>query len=243
MKRIQISAAIAILSLVSGTAFLSAADSPAVPAEKTFPASRDMTVSVKMIGPYAQPCDLQIVCAFKHKPEGDTYLGAMKDLDAKLAGILSSLRNRGEFVGELGESILIVPPAGSIPAKKLLVIGLGAEKDLSLDSLRLVARVGLRQAAALGAAQVAFAPVIRDQGNSKIDVGEGDRAVIENVILAYDTEKRMQEQKLAPAFDLKLWTIEAGPSYFDSAVKEVQAGITSASAEAKKRETAVYGAK
>src|SRR5580693_8673184 len=64
--------------------------------------------SVKMTGPYAQDADLQIICAFKHKASGDTYQGAMKDSDAKVGGLISSLRNRGEFVGELGESTIEV---------------------------------------------------------------------------------------------------------------------------------------
>ena len=71
----------AALALIAASSY--AADF-AAPAEKTFAAPHDIKVSVKMIGPYAEPADLQIVCAFKHKASGDTYLGAMKDLDAKL---------------------------------------------------------------------------------------------------------------------------------------------------------------
>ena len=59
--------------------------------------------------------------------------GAAKDTDEHLHGLLSPLRNRGEFVGELGEAILFRPANGSIPAKLFMVIGLGEEKDLSLD--------------------------------------------------------------------------------------------------------------
>ena len=81
----------------------------------------------------AEPADLQIICLFKHKASGDTYQGAAKDTDDHLHGILSALRNRGEFVGELGETFLFTPPSGSIPAKRFMVIGLGEEKDLSLD--------------------------------------------------------------------------------------------------------------
>ena len=73
---------------------------------------------------------------------------------------------------------------------RVLVIGLGPESDLSLDTLRVVGRVALREAVRLKAKHVSFAPTIRDQGNNSIDVGQGDRAVVENVILAYDTEKR-----------------------------------------------------
>jgi hypothetical protein len=38
-----------------------------------------------------------------------------------------------------------------------------------------VGRVALREAARLGATKVAFAPLIRDQGNSKFPAGEGEQ--------------------------------------------------------------------
>src|ERR1700690_3920000 len=149
-----------------------------------------------MVGPYSEAADLQIICLFKHKPTGDTYQGAAKDTDAHLDGILSALRNRGEFVGELGETFLFTPPKGSIPAKRFMVIGLGDEQNLSLDTLREVGRIAAREAVRLKAKHVAWAPVIRDEGNSTIDVGESDRAFAEQMISAYDTEKRLQAQGL-----------------------------------------------
>ena len=108
-----------------------AAEPGSTPTEKTFDAPLGLKVSIKMIGPYGEPADLQIICLFKHKAGGDTYQGAAKDTDEHLHGILSALRNRGEFVGELGETFLFTPPSGSIPAKRFMVIGLGVEKDLS----------------------------------------------------------------------------------------------------------------
>lgn len=233
----KITQTILALAFVSVSAY--AAETSA-PAEKSFVAPHGMNVSVKMIGPYAQPGDLQIICAFKHKAEGDAYLGAMKDLDAKLGGLLSSLRKRGEFVGELGETLLFTPPEGSVVPARMLVIGLGPESQLSLETLRTIGRIALREAVALKASHVAFAPVIRDQGNTVLDVGEGDRAVIENVISAYDTEKRLQSQGLSPSFDITSWTIEAGPSYFDAAGKEVESGIKAAADQILERDKAPY---
>src|SRR5260370_37376287 len=130
--------AAAALSL-HGSAICGAENS--IPAEKTFDAPDGLKVSVKMIGPYTEPADLQIICLFKHKPSGDIYQAAAKDTDEHLHGLLSALRNRDEVVGELGESVLFTPPSGSIPAKQFMVIGLGDEKDLSLDSLRVVGRI------------------------------------------------------------------------------------------------------
>ena len=234
MKNILTAAA---LLLVCGVAF--AADNSA-PAEKTFDAPRGLKVSVKMVGPYSEPADLQIICLFKHKPSGDTYEGAAKDTDQHLHGLLSGLRNRDVFVGELGETILFTPAAGSIPAKRFMVIGLGDEKNLSLDSLRLVGRIAAREAVRLQAKHVAWAPVIRDEGNTTIDVGEGDRAFIEQMVSAYDTEKRLQEQELAPSFSIEDIVIEAGPTYFESAAKQVHEGIESMAAEVAQRSADPY---
>jgi Cytosol aminopeptidase family, N-terminal domain len=193
-----------------------------------------------MIGPYSEPADLQIICLFKHKSSGDTYQGAAKDTDEKLNGLLSALRNRGEFVGELGETILFTPANGSIPAKRFMVIGLGEEKDLSLEALHLVGRVAAREAVRLQAKHVAWAPLIRDEGNTTLDVGEGDRAFIEQVLSAYDTEKRLQAQKLAPAFSIETVVIEAGPAYFEDAAKLVSEGIESMAAEIAKHRASPY---
>src|SRR5437762_3968244 len=80
-----------------------AADTKTTPKENVFPAKPlGITLSIKTDGPYMEAADLQIICLFKHKPTGDTYQGAAKDTDVHLGGILSSLRNRGEFVGETG---------------------------------------------------------------------------------------------------------------------------------------------
>ena len=121
-----------------------------------------------------------------------------------------------------------------------MVIGLGEEKRLSLDSLRLVGRIAAREAVRLKATHVAWAPVIRDEGNTMIEVGEGDRAFIEELLAAYDTEKRLQIQGLAGKFSIEDVVIEAGPAYFDSAVKQVGEGIDSVTAELGKRETGPY---
>src|SRR5882724_2716233 len=88
-----------------------AADTTTAPKESVFHAKPlGITLSIKMVGPYTEPADLLIICLFKHKQAGDTYQGAAKETDEHLRGLLSSLRNRGEFAGELGETFLFTPP-------------------------------------------------------------------------------------------------------------------------------------
>lgn len=228
---------LALLALTA--ACVSAADTPA-PAVKSFDGPNGMRIEVKMVGPYAQVTDLQIICVFKHKASGDTYIAAMKDLDEKLGGMLSSLRNRGEFVGDLGETISFIPPTGSTLAKRFLVIGLGDESNLTLHTMHVVGAVALREAVRLKAAHVSFAPVLRDQGNDKLDVGQCDRNVEEGLILAYDTEKRLQAQGLADSFDVQDWTIEAGPTFFAGVAAQLPVGIKNCSEQIALREKASY---
>ena len=57
--------------------------------------------------------------------------------------------------------------------------------------------MSLREAARLGFSRVAFAPLIRDQGNKKLGTGDVETAVVRGMLLAYDTEKRLQKEGLA----------------------------------------------
>jgi hypothetical protein len=209
--------------------------------EEIIEAPNKVAIKVRMEGPYTADVPLQVVCYFKYTPEGVKRMsGAPVELDKHLGGVIGSLRERGEFVGDDLETILIIPPQGSIPAKALLLIGLGDEATLSLEKMERVGRVAFREATRLGTKKVAFAPLIRDQGNSKIDTGDIETAVVRGMLLAYDTEKRLQEQGLGKPFTLDEWWVEAGPAYFEETV----AGVKKASAEAtdliKARESKPY---
>lgn len=192
-------------------------------------------MTVQMVSPTAAECDLQIVCVFKHNPAGDKYIEAMQDFDDQLDHLVSQLRSDGQFVGELGETLLFDSPKGGITPPRVLLIGLGDEKALNLDSLRVIGRVAVREAVRLRAARVSFAPTIRDQGNTSIDVGEGDAAVAEQLVLAYDTEKRLQARGLSPDFSLESWVIDAGPKFFEGASTKVAAAAAQARIQTQNR--------
>ena len=146
----------------------------AEPAKKSFEAPHGQTISVEMIGPVTQTTDLQIICVLKHDPAGDKYIEAMDDFNQKLGRFLSNLRERGEFAGGLGETLLFTPPANSITPRQVLLIGIGDEAGISIDRLEMVGAIAARESVRLKAANVSFAPALRDQGSSRIDVGDGD---------------------------------------------------------------------
>jgi hypothetical protein len=85
-----------------------------------------------------------------------------------------------------------------------------------------VGRVALREARRLGVERIAFAPLIRDQGNSKFLTGDVANAVVRGMLLALDTEDRLQKEGLAKAHAIVEWECEAGPKYFEETVSAVR---------------------
>src|SRR5436309_12672461 len=108
---------------------LQASDEPAQEKvkQKAFDAPNGLSIKVRMEGPYDADTPLQVVCYFKHRASGDKTLGAAVELDKKLGGVVASLRNRGEFVGEELETLLLVPPKDTIKPRLLLLVGLVEE--------------------------------------------------------------------------------------------------------------------
>jgi hypothetical protein len=209
--------------------------------EKALDAPHKVKIKVRMEGPYTADVPLQIVCYFKYTPEGVKRMsGAPVELDKRLGGVIASLRTRGEFVGDELETIFITPPKNSIKAQALLLVGLGPEESLSLKVLERIGRTSLRHAAQVGAKRAAFAPLIRDQGNSKIAAGDVEIAVLQGMLLAYDTEKRLQKEGLAKPFTLEEWIVEAGPTYFDETVTAADKAIKQANAVLKSRTKEPY---
>ncbi|MEH2380875.1 MAG: M17 family peptidase N-terminal domain-containing protein [Nostoc sp.] len=196
----------------------------AIPQQSLY-AANQLKITVKEIAPYSQETELQIITVFKHKPGGDTLISAAADLDKDLGGLITSIRDRGEFVGNELETFLIVPPQNSIKPKLLLLIGLGDEQNLSLDTMQRVGTVALRESVRLKATHVSFAPILRDQNNATLDTGDVVKAVAQNVILAYDTEKRLQKQGLAQSFIVREWVFEAGSAFYSGAISKVRQAI------------------
>jgi hypothetical protein len=215
--------------LLAGLGVPARSDEPKDVKETVVAGPNQVTLKVRMEGPYTADVPLQVVCYFKYTKDGAKRMsGAPVELDKHLGGVIAALRERGEFTGDELETFLIIPKEGGIKAKALLLIGLGDEAKLSLETMERVGKVALREAVRLGATRVAFAPLIRDQGNAAFKTGDVETAVVRGMLLAYDTERRLQKEGLAKAYVLNEWWVEAGPAYYDETV----AGVKKASAEA-----------
>src|SRR5258708_8987890 len=75
-----------------------AADTTTAPKESVFPTKPlGITFSGKMVGPYTEHADLQIISLSKPKPTGDTSRQPPKDPDQKPRGIPSALSHHHDF--------------------------------------------------------------------------------------------------------------------------------------------------
>ncbi len=230
---------ISILTYCSSASAVSAQDKP--PAETKVDSLIGLPIIVRMQGPYDAEVPLQIVCYFERTSTSDAKLsGAPVELDTRLGGVIASLRERGEFKGDAFETLLITPPAGLIKPRQLLLIGLGSEKDLSLARMEAVGRCALREAVRIGAKQVAFAPLIKDAGNDALSPGDVENAIVRGVLLAYDTEIRLQTQGLSAESKLNAWIVEAGPKYYDETITGVKQAVLQAKEVVDQRKTEAY---
>src|SRR4051812_38938570 len=90
--------------------------------EQALDAPHQVTIKVRMEGPYTADVPLQVVCYFRYTPErAGRMSGAPVELDKRLGGVIASLRERGEFAAEPLETLLVTSPRDSIKAKALLL--------------------------------------------------------------------------------------------------------------------------
>ncbi len=204
---------------------------------KSWDAPNGMKLTLEATKPQDLESDLQVMCYFKHDPKGDVLISVIVDFDKSMGNPIKNLRDRGMFVGDLGESLLLTPPAGVMKPKQVLLVGYGPKDTFSLEAFKRVGTTAVRNAVKIGAKKVAFAPAVKDQGYDKLGVDAVEEANVQAIILAYDTEKRLQKAGLAKEFSIEEFVIEAGPEYFEKTVKGVEKGLELAKAELAKRGT------
>ena len=180
-----------------------------------------VTIEGKVQSPSAQPTPLQIVCVFEYT-EGDIFnsppalprnLNGMVHVDEALHGLITDLRKSGKFMGHAYETLLITPLAGTIPAKKLLLIGLGDRNKFTADLMTDIGRIGMREAIKLGVDSYSHASDLKDAG---VDSPTGPVAqnVVKGALEAYQTELYLQSKNAAPAPKVTKLTLLAGPAFF-----------------------------
>lgn len=121
-----------ILSMIFSTVLFAQGCLPKLNTSKIIGRVDGVNIEAKVQSPSGQQTPLQIVCLFEYT-EGDIFnppalpkeLNGMVHVDEALYGLITALRKSGKFSGYRYETLLIDPPANTIPANKLLLVGLG----------------------------------------------------------------------------------------------------------------------
>ncbi len=123
-------------------------------------------------------CDLLVVNLFSgvKKPGGGT--GAV---DKALDGLLMKLAKEEEFVGQEGQTLLF-RTLGRLPAKWVLMVGLGDRACFSLETVRRAAGISVKRAKEIGARTVAS--ILHGAGIGGLAARDAARAMTEGALLA-----------------------------------------------------------
>ena len=119
--------------------------------------------------------------------------GALKDVDDALDGQISELLTAGDFKGKHNTAIAI-QTLGHMAAKRVVVVGLGKKKALTVEHIRQAVGMGVRKAKRYRAESMAL--VLVGAGAGEQDVMAVAQAATEAVFLAayeYDVWKKKDE--------------------------------------------------
>lgn len=117
--------------------------------------------------------------------------GATGAVDGALNGLLSQLIAEENFKGETGQTML-VHTQGKVPAKKVILVGLGKKEEFDLNAVRKVAASAAKKAEAVEAKKVASVL----HGAGRLDGQDCAQALVEGTILGcYKFTKYKSEDK------------------------------------------------
>lgn len=116
--------------------------------------------------------------------------GASAAVDRALDGAISELIANGDLSGKLGE-VGVVYPRGAIPARRVLITGLGEAQNFDLEAARQASAHAVKKARELNARQIAS--LVHGAGINATDPADAAQAVAEGSLLAlYKAPKKNQ---------------------------------------------------
>jgi leucyl aminopeptidase len=154
--------------------------------------------------------------------EGTSRLsGAAQAVDQAAGGAIKDLLKSGDFAGKSGQCVVLYPTKGK--TTRLIVVGLGTPKDVTLDRVRQAAGRAITQARGMGLGSVAT--VVHGAGKGGLDPAAAAQAVVEGSILgnyvfgAYLTQDKDRKRQVK-----KLTVVEADAAALAAVTKGAKRG-------------------
>lgn len=184
-----------------------------------------MKIEVKNQNLENSKCDALIVNLF----EGITNPGGgTGSVDEALDGLIKKIIKEEEFKGSLGSN-LVIRTYGAIPAKKVIVVGLGKKEKFDINSARKAMASSLRCAKREKAKTVCT--ILHGAGIGGLEANELGQAIGEISHLAlHSFDKYKSKEKDAPKNEIQTITVVEADK---KKVKDIEAGIKKGSVIAK----------
>jgi hypothetical protein len=185
-------------------------------------------IEVIVQSPSAQLTPLQIICLFEYT-EGDITNSppalpkeenGLVNVDEAFHGLITDLRKTKKFAGESLETLLLIPPKNVIPARKVLLLGLGNWTDFNPEKMKMIGVTGMREALRLGVHSYSHASDLKDAGITS-PTADVAKYVVEGAIEAYRTQSYLEKKKASDPLTVTKISILCGPDYFE----DTKAGI------------------
>ena len=150
--------------------------------------------------------------------------GATGAVDSAMTGAISEIIASGDLTGAAGE-VAVLYPRGVIPAKRVLVVGLGKSDEFDLEGVRKAAASAILRARQLGAKDVVT--IIHGAGIAGLPAATASQATVEGTLLAlykYNADKEKGDVREIETFNI----IE----YAQEKIDDIEDGIQVAEAVA-----------
>jgi leucyl aminopeptidase len=137
-----------------------------------------MNVEVKRGAIQDEQTELIVVNLFEQVTEPGGATGAV---DKALGGQIRDLIASGDFKGKLNDTALLYA-RDAIPAKRVLIVGLGKREQFNLDKVRQASAAAARKARALGVTR--FSTIVHGAGIGGLDPSQAAQALAEGTLLS-----------------------------------------------------------
>ncbi|HEY9854343.1 MAG TPA: leucyl aminopeptidase [Stenomitos sp.] len=135
-----------------------------------------MKLTVKAGAPASEKGELIALGLF----EGSGLAGEAAAVDKALGGLISDVLKAGDFTGKLNQT-MVFPAGGKLGAKRVLLVGLGKNEELTLDKIRQAAGKTLTTVRDMGVKS--FATMVYGLGVDGLDAGDAAKVFGEGLEL------------------------------------------------------------
>lgn len=158
-----------------------------------------MEIQVKKGGITTAVCDLLVLSRFidTREPEGECQA-----VNKAMNGELEKILKEDRFVGKLGERV-IIRCEKSLPAKRILVVGLGKKPQFGLEAIRNAAAASMNVAKKFQVKKVVSD--LLGTENEKLPIKDRTRAMVEGIRLVdykFDKYKKNHNVKSLEVFEI-----------------------------------------